>query len=208
MKNISTILSSLALLGVIILFAMKMKDQKTDKSRVVVKDPAGKEVEVPGGKVAYVDIDTLEANYDYFKKKKLEFEARQKNIDADLERMATALQNEYAALQNKAQKGELTQAEGENAQQALLKKQQELEMKRQDLGSKYMKDQDVFNKEIHDNLHKYIEIYNEEKGYDYILSYSKDGSILFANKALDVTQDIIQGMNSKESDSKQAKKDK
>ncbi|MCC7030290.1 MAG: OmpH family outer membrane protein [Chitinophagaceae bacterium] len=208
MKNISTILSSLALLGVIVLLVMKMKEQKAEKSRVVVKDQTGKEVALAGGKVAYVDIDTLEANYDYFKKKKLEFEARQKNIDADLERMASSLQNEYVALQNKAQKGELSQAEGENAQQALMKKQQEMELKRQDLGSKYLKDQEVFNKEIHDNLHKYIEIYNEEKGYDYILSYSRDGSILFANKELDVTQDIIKGMNSKSAETKQAKKDK
>jgi outer membrane protein len=46
-------------------------------------------------------------------------------------------------------------------------------------------------------LHKYIELYNEEKGYDYILSYSKDGSILYANKENDITRDIIEGMNSK-----------
>ncbi len=206
MKNISTILSSLALLGVIVLFGMKMKEQKPAKTSTIVKDSSGKEVEVAGGKVAYVDIDTLEANYDYFKRKKVEFESRQKAIDADLERMANALQNEYVALQNKAQKGELTQAEGESAQQTLMKKQQELEMKRQDMGSKYMKDQEAFNKEIHDNLHKYIELYNEEKGYDYILSYSKDGSILYANKALDITEDIIKGMNSKQADGKSSKK--
>ena len=199
MKNLSTILSALALLGVIILFGMKMKEQKPAKQRTQSKESTGKETPLAGGKVAYVDIDTLEANYDYFKKKKAEFETRQKNIDADLEKMANS-------LQNKAQKGELTQAEGENAQQALMQKQQELELKRQNLGSKYMKDQEAFNKEIHDNLHKYIEIYNEEKGYDYILSYSKDGSILFANKELDVTQDIIKGMNNKLAETKESSK--
>lgn len=202
MKNISTFLSALALLGVIILFVMKMTEQKTAKPRMVAKDSSGKEVVIAGGKIAYVDIDTLEANYDYFKRKKAEFETRQKNIDADLEKMANALQNEYVALQNKAQKGELTQAEGEAAQQALMQKQQDLELKRQSLGSKYMKDQEAFNKEIHDNLHDYIKIYNEEKGYDYILSYSKDGSILYANDALDVTQDIIKGMNTKKAETK------
>ncbi|MBK9482916.1 MAG: OmpH family outer membrane protein [Bacteroidetes bacterium] len=206
MKNLSTILSALALLGVIILFGMKLKEQKPAKQRTQLKESTGKEIPIAGGKVAYVDIDTLEANYDYFKKKKAEFETRQKNIDADLEKMANSLQNEYVALQNKAQKGELTQAEGENAQQALMQKQQELELKRQNLGSKYMKDQEAFNKEIHDNLHKYIEIYNEEKGYDYILSYSKDGSILFANKELDVTQDIIKGMNNKLAETKESSK--
>ena len=195
MKNISTIFSSLALLGVIVLFAMKMNEKKAVKPKVITKDAAGKEVVLAAGKIAYVDIDTLEAHYDYFKKKKVEFEVRQKNIDADLEKMANSLRNEVVAFQKKAQNGELTEAQGQAAQQELLKKEQELELKRQNLGAKYMKDQDAFNKEIHDNLHDYIEIFNEEKGYDYILSYSKESSILFANKELDVTQEIIDGMN-------------
>ena len=110
--------------------------------------------------------------------------------------MANALQNEYVSLQKKAQNGELSQSEGEAAQQRLMQKQNELENKRQSLGSKYLKDQEDFNKEIHDNLHEYIKEYNEEAGYDYILSYSKDGSILYANDALDITQEVVKGMNS------------
>lgn len=196
MKNLPIIFSSLALVGVAILFGMNLKSNKKSRPEVItIKDSTGKEVIVAGARIAFVDIDTLESNYDYFKKRKVEFENRQKSIDAELEKMANTLQNEYAGLQKKAQDGLMSQAEGEAAQQRLMAKQQELELKRQNLGAKYLKDQDVFNKEIHDNLHKYIEQYNEEKGYDYILSYSKDGSILYANKGLDVTQDIIDGMN-------------
>ncbi|HPI55397.1 MAG TPA: OmpH family outer membrane protein [Chitinophagaceae bacterium] len=197
MKYLSLVLSSLAIVGVIALFLMKSGDKKTARPIIKKLDSTGKEVLVAGSRIAYVDIDTLEANYDYFKRKKSEFESRQKNIDADLEKSANALQNEYIALQKRAQSGQLSEAEGETAQQRLMQKQQELELKRQNLGTKYMKDQEAFNKEIHDNLHKYIELYNEEKGYDYILSYSKDGSILYANKENDITRDIIEGMNSK-----------
>jgi outer membrane protein len=197
MKNLPLIFSSLALVGVAILFGMKLTDKKSSKPSIIkVKDNSGKEVSLSGSKVAFVDIDTLESNYNYFKKKKAEFESRQKSIDAELEKMANALQNDYIALQKKAQNGELSQTEGEAAQQRLMKRQQELELKRQNLADKYIKDQESFNKEIHDNLHEYIEKYNEEMGYDYILSYSKDGSILFADKTLDITQDIIKGMNS------------
>lgn len=197
MKQLSLVLSSLALIGVVALFVMKSKDKSPVRQVIKTKDSTGKEVIVSGSKIAYVDIDTLEANYDYFKRKKSEFETRQKNIDAELEKSANQLQNDYEVLRKKAESGQLSQAEGEAAQQRLMQRQQELELKRQNLGTKYMKDQEAFNKEIHDNLHRYIEIYNEEKGYDFILSYSKDGSILFANKELDVTQDIIEGMNSK-----------
>lgn len=196
MKNLPLIFSSLSLIGVVVLFGMNLSSSKSGKSSSSARPAANGNVAGSGFKVAYVDIDTLEASYDYFKKKKAEFESRQKNIDAELERMANALQNDYISLQKKAEKGELSQAQGEEAQQSLLKRQQELELKRQNLAEKYMKDQEAFNKEIHDNLHAYIEKYNEEKGYDYILSYSKDGSILYANKELDVTEDIIKGMNS------------
>ncbi|MEZ5046448.1 MAG: OmpH family outer membrane protein [Chitinophagaceae bacterium] len=195
MKNLSLILSALSLVGVIVLFGLQSKSKKSSPAVVVTKDSSGKETIVSASRIAYVDIDTLEANYDYFKRKKDEFEKRQKNIDAELERSANALQNEYMSLQKRAQEGKLTQSEGETAQERLLKKQQELEIKRQNLASKFLKDQENFNKEIHDNLHDYIKKYNQENGYDYILSYSKDGSILYANSALDITQQVIQGMN-------------
>lgn len=196
MKHLPLVFSSLALIGVAFLFATRSGNKPGKPAVIKTRDSSGKEIVVSGARIAYVDIDTLEANYDYFKRKKSEFETRQKNIDAELERMANALQNEYVSLQKKAQNGELSQSEGEAAQQRLMQKQNELENKRQSLGSKYLKDQEDFNKEIHDNLHEYIKEYNEEAGYDYILSYSKDGSILYANDALDITQEVVKGMNS------------
>ncbi len=197
MKQLPLILSSLSLVGVLVLFGMKMNEPKSGKKPVLLqaKDSSGNPVTMSGMRVAYVDIDTLESHYTYFKAKKEEFELRQKQIDAELEKMANALQNDYVALQKKAQAGQMTESEGEAAQQSLMKRQQEIEMKRQNLGTKYLKDQEDFNKELHDDLYSYIEEYNADKGYDYILSYSKDGSILYANDAYNITEDIISGMN-------------
>lgn len=197
MKNLSLVLSSVALVGVAVLLGMQLSGKKESKTPVLIqaKDSSGKMVNVSGMRVAYVDIDTLESGYTYFKMRKEEFETRQKQIDAELEKMANSLQNDYVALQKKAQAGQLSESEGEAAQQSLMKRQQEIEMKRQNLGTKYLKDQEDFNKELHDDLYSYIEEYNADKGYDYILSYSKDGSILYANDAHNVTADIIRGMN-------------
>ena len=197
MKNLSLIFSSLALIGVFVLLGLKFSEKKTiTKPAITMKDSSGKEVLISGGKVGYVDIDSLESNYNYFKIKKAEFEARQKSIDAELEKMATSLQNEYINLRKQAEAGTLTQSQGEAAQQRLGQREQELELKRQSLGAKFLKDQEVFNKEVHDKLYAYIEKYNVDKGYDYILSYTKDGAILYANKDLDLTKDVIEGMNS------------
>ncbi|HNF71761.1 MAG TPA: OmpH family outer membrane protein [Chitinophagaceae bacterium] len=193
MRLLTTLCSVLALAGVLVLFILQFNGKKNTRSTHA--SPVGGKPASGGVKIGFVDIDTLEANYGYFKQKKTEFENRQKNIDAELEKMSNSIQSDYLALQKRAQAGSLPESEAEEAQQRLMQRQQELELKRQTLGARFLKDQEAFNKEIHDNLHAYIEKYNDEMGYDYILSYSKDGSILFANPALDITQDIIEGMN-------------
>jgi outer membrane protein len=158
----------------------------------------------PTGKIAYVDMDTLEAKYDYLKAKKSELEKKTAALDAEVGKMAQNLQNEYAAFQKKAQAGTLTQAEGEAGQKRLGEMQQNIETRRQTLGAQLMKEQEAFTKDLQSKLDAYLLKYNADKGYDYILSYAKGGSILFANKALDITADVIKGMNAE--DSKEATK--
>lgn len=195
MKNLSIIFSSLALIGVFALIGLRLTDKKASRSNAARNVP-GQGVPA-GGRIAYVNIDTLEAHYDFFKAKKAEFEARQKSIDAELEKNAAGLQSDYEALRKKAQEGSLSQTEGEAAQQRLVERQQDLELKRQNLSEKFLKDREEFNKQIHTDLNAYIKEYNEDKGYDIIFTYTEDGTMLYVNPEYDITQDIIDGMNKK-----------
>lgn len=147
------------------------------------------------GKIAFVNLDTLENKYEYFKAKKVEFEKRQKGMQDEVERLARNFQNEVAAFQKKAQAGTLTQAEGEAAQKRLASMQGNLEQRQQSLSEQLMKEQETFNMELQKRLDAFLITYNKEKGYDYILSYIKGGNILYANSALDITDDVIRGMN-------------
>lgn len=147
------------------------------------------------GRIAYVDMDTLQVRYTFLKSKKEELEKKSANIEAELTRGGQALQNEAIAFQKKAQAGGFTQAEGEAAQQRLQKMQMDLENKRQTLGAQLVKENEAFAKELQDRLDKYLLKYNKDKKYDYILSYQKGGSILFANHDLDITEDVAKGMN-------------
>jgi len=128
-------------------------------------------------------------------------------MEGEVERLAKNLQNEYAAFQKKAQAGTLTQAEGEAGQKRLGQMQQNIEEQRQKLGAQLMKEQDAFNAELQQRLDDYLIKYNADKGYDLILSYVKGGNILFANKALDITDDVIKGMNSEDGSKPAAKAD-
>lgn len=192
MKNLSLILSILSLAGVVIIFGMQSgsSKRKTAVTTGTVSDmPAGT------GRIAYVDIDTLEAHYDYLKTKKDEFERRQQRMESELQRSAQQLQQDYMELQQKAQAGTLTQAEGEKAQKRLLQGQQSLETRQQSLAEQLIKERDEFNEEIHNLLDSFLTEYNKDKGYDFILTYTKSGQIMYADKRLNITQDVIDGMN-------------
>jgi len=147
------------------------------------------------GEIAYVNLDTLEAKYAFFKTKKAEFERRQKAMEEEVTRLAQGLQNEYSKFQEKVQKGAMTQSEGEAAQKKLAAMQTNVENRRQSLGTQLMKDQQQFQDDLQQRLDDYIAKYNKDQGYAYILTYVKGGSILFADPSFDITNDIIEGMN-------------
>jgi len=192
MKNIVTILSAATLIGTLA-FSSCHSDKKGEvtTSTTTTTTPL-----VNGsGRIAYVDIDTLEAHYTYLKNKKDLFKKRQQDVDAELQRSAEQIQSDYATVQKKAQANTLTQTEYEAAQKRLGQMQQSLETRKQVLTEQLLKEQDDFNKDLQQRLDKFLEEYNKDKHYDYILSYSRGGSILYSNKELNITSDVIKGMN-------------
>lgn len=188
MKNLSTILSILALAGVATLFFMKQDSGKPTQGSATVNTTATTQI-------AYVNIDTLESKYEYLKDQRKKFEARQEAMKGELERSAQQLQNDYAAAQRKAQAGTMTEAEQQSIGKRLMQMEQSLKTREEALTVQLMKEQEEFNKTLQEQLDKVLAEYNKDKRYDYILSYTKNGTIMYADKALDITEDVIKAMN-------------
>lgn len=205
MKNASIILSSVALVGVLVLFGMQMSGNKKGSGNA---DHASGSSVGGSGRIAYVDIDTLEANYIYLKSKKEEFTKRQNSMKAELQSSAEQMQRDYANVQRKAQAGTLTEAEYQGAQKRLGQMQQSLQTREAALTEQLLKEQDDFNKELQARLDKFLEEYNKDRHYDYILSYSRSGSILYADKNLNITKEVIDGMNKLPNDTSDTTKKK
>ncbi|WP_143307808.1 OmpH family outer membrane protein [Chitinophaga vietnamensis] len=145
-------------------------------------------------KIAYVDLDTLEAHFEYFKQKRGELEKKQQAMENQLNGKARGLQNEYADLQRRA--ASLTQEQGESAQRSLLAKQQQLEQEAQQARATFSEQQAKFNEELQKKLDDFLKVYNADKRYAYIFSYRTGVSnILYRDPAYDVTNDVIKGMN-------------
>jgi outer membrane protein len=192
MKRLSVIFGALAIAGMLFSTACNSGDKKTKNSSAQGSGPTAAG---GGGRIAYVNIDTLEANYTYLKQKKEEFSKRQAGMEAELERSMRQLQSDAAEFTKKAQAGTLTQTEGEAGQKRLLQMQESLEKRKNALAEQLLKEQEAFNKDLHDRLDAFLKEYNADKKYDYILSYSEGGAILYKDESLDITQDVIDGMN-------------
>ncbi len=195
MKNLSTVLSALAFIGVLVLFGLNFSGKKASVTTSETRSGSASPVN-NNSRIAFINIDTFEANYILLKTKKEEFKKRQAGMEAELQRSAQQMQSDYVDVQRKAQT--MSEAELQAAQKRLAQMQQSLETRKQSMEEQFMKDQEAFNNNLHDQLDSFLTDYNKEKHYDFILSYSRSNPvIMYGDKGLNVTQDVLKGMNEK-----------
>ncbi|MCE7062612.1 OmpH family outer membrane protein [Dyadobacter sp. CY343] len=161
---------------------------------------------VAGRKTVYVQIDSLLKNYEFFKDTRKELENKNFQLENELNTKGRSLQNEVAFFQQKAQTMTPEQARSTEAQ--LMKKQQDLMAYRDQSAQALGQEEAKKNEELYKNIRAYIDKYNKENGFEFVLGYSLGGGILFANPSLDVTQKILDGLNKEyKSDGKPAAAD-
>ena len=195
----STLLSlqTVAIAG-IILFATSCNTNKQQPA------PAA----VSGARIAYVNIDTLEEHFELLKQHKEEFRKHKEQMEGELQQSAAQMQAKAQDIQKKAQAQTLTQSEYEAAQKQYMNMQQSLESRNQALTEELVKQQEEMNKDLKKRLDAYLEQYNKDKHYDFILSYSAGGGspVMYANKQYEITNDVIAGMNAATKDELNKKK--
>lgn len=170
--------------------------------------PAAAPATVSGAKIAFVNIDSLEEHYELLKTHREEFKKRKEQMEGELQQSAQQMQNKAQDIQKKAQAQTLSQSEYEAAQKQYMLMQQSLESRNQALTEQLVKEQEEMNKDLKKRLDAYLESYNKDKHYDFILSYSAGGGspIMYANKAYEITKDVIAGMNATSKDEPKAGK--
>ncbi|MRG46144.1 hypothetical protein GFS24_13530 [Chitinophaga sp. SYP-B3965] len=145
-------------------------------------------------RLAYVDIDSLEAHYDYFKEKKAALEKEKETAQNEINARERQLQSELSVLQQRAPT--MTQAEGEAAQMGLQKKAQQHEQNRQSLYAQLQTKEAQFNEDLQKRLDESIKKFNSDNRFAFIFSYRSGASnILYKDEAYNVTNDVIKELN-------------
>jgi outer membrane protein len=124
---------------------------------------------------------------------KEKLEAKGKKLDQDFRNRAQSLQNDINAYQRNV--GTMTIGQAKAVEEDLGKKQQNLQLYQRSLEQEIMTDQAKMNEELYAKITAYLKQYGEEKGLQVVFKYDPSSDLLFGGKTIDITQDVIKGLN-------------
>jgi outer membrane protein len=190
MKNLSTILSSLALIGVIYLLIQGSGNENASgesQTKEVVAKSAG------GLNLAFVDTDSLVSKYDYHQELKAKLEGRAQNMEADLASKSKTFQENITILEQQA--GNMSPQQIQQAQAELQQKQQELMMYRDEQSQALSREEQELTLLLKEDMDNLLDSLKVEMGYDFIFSFDPTSSVLAANPEWDITDIVVEGLN-------------
>ena len=189
MKKILTNLSKVAA-GLVIAAAVISCGKEQPKTNTSVTTSTVNKSEA----IVFVNSDSLLNNYEYFKDVKNVFQEKSKKAQSDLTAKGTAFQKEVAQYQQNA--ANLSADQRTSTEQRLARKQQELAAYNQNAGNALANEEAVENEKLYNKVSEFLKGYAKTKGYKMVLTYSKaNPTVLFADESLDVTKDVLAGLN-------------
>jgi outer membrane protein len=202
MKNTSLILSVISLVAVVVFGVVSLTGKDTVKAEAAeVEATAG----AAKGDIVYIDLDSILMEYDMANDLRSVVETKVQNIQAEVTRRGQKLESEVKSFQEKLDKGLMTRSVAEVQSQKL--QQQELEFnnyaaqKQQEI----QEEQVVMMNQLGDAIQTFLDNYNKEKQYAMIITNSGGAPVITADPELDITEDVIAGLNEQYIKTKNAK---
>jgi outer membrane protein len=191
MRNISTILSIIALALTGVLFYLHFSSKGASKNVPVAADKDGHH----DFKIAYFDIDSLQSSYTFYKDALEEMKGKESAANAELQDIKARYQRRIQQLQEKGPT--MSQAEGEAAQREVAKMDQDYRKREAQLQDNLQNQQMDMTKLMRKQIEDYLAEFNKQKGYAYIFSYEPGFIMYYKDSLYDVTSALVQGLNEK-----------
>lgn len=188
MKSPQLIINIAFGLAVIVLYYLHFTKGQNNKREIIAP-----QIDLKSSKIVYINTDSLWENYEFVKEIKKTLAAQRTQAESEFAQKYQALANEEQNFREIAQR--LSEEEGIKQQQELLQKEQKLGEFREQMQERLMKGEQDKNEEITKNITEYLKKAYVSTPYTYILGYTTGGGILFANQNLDITTEVVKGLN-------------
>lgn len=157
-------------------------------------------------RIAYVEYDSLLLNFDFAQEVQKELIRKEMSINNIIEKERKSIQEEAAAFEQKVQNNVFaTQERAQAEYDKIMKKDQELLQRGQAMFAEFEKESLAKSNEVTQSILNYIQEYNKDAKFDFILT-KMGGNMLYANEALDITKEVVDGLNAKYSNNNDKKK--
>lgn len=189
MKYISTILSVIALALIGVLF-YQQSSHHSEPKRITdgEKKTAGNEF-----RIAYFDMDTLEAHYDYFKDAQATVKSKENAMNMELSSLDRSNQKKVEGWRQKG--NTMTPAETEQAQQEYQAMQQNFQSRKSALEQELYKNTEDLKTNIRKKVEDFLKEYNKQKSYSFIFAYDPSSFIYYKDTLYNITPDLLEGLN-------------
>lgn len=150
-----------------------------------------------GSNIFYVQIDSVISQFDMATDLSGELESKYNSSEAAFQAKQEAYQRDVNDYQYKVQRGLVTRSDAQTIEQQLYAKQQDLVRLQQELTNEITEKQAVMNRQVINSIMEYLKENSAELNYKYVLGTSFGGNILYANDSLDITGNVVKGLNEK-----------
>lgn len=191
MKKILLTMSVAVMLG-LGMTSCNNQPQKNDTQKSATKGSIADSSD--GLKIAYVEVDSIESQYNYWKDVTKLMQGKQANIQKTLQGKQQSLQQAAQNFQQGIQSNKYSQEQAQQIQAGLQQQAQEGDALQQRLGAEYQKEAEKYQKALSDSIHHFLAEYNKDKKFSIIFAKQGD-NILYAQDAFDITDQVVAGLN-------------
>ncbi len=191
MKRMNFIVNGLSALAIVAAFAQCDGNKGADTATSNAAPARG----VSDLKIAYVEIDSLLNNYNLCKDLNETMIKKQENVEVTLKEKMKDLDNEVRDFERKYQNNVFTPERAQQEQNRLIKKRQDLEALHQRLMGELQQENDKNSIRLRDSINAYLKEYNKDRKYSLIINNAGFNNLLHVDPALNITQEVIDGLN-------------
>jgi len=196
MKNINIILNIVLFVALGVLYFLHFSSGKQYKSSdkadpVTVKDFSSS---LP---IAYVNIDSLLVHMKMYNDLQEDLSKKQQSLEANFASKYRIFEQSVNQFQNEVSKGLLTRSEMQTKDQQLANERMKLESLQSEYLNQMQEEGMVGQRKVINYIMEYLKEYNHQKGLQYIFSFSFGSNLLYAHDNLDITAEVLAGLNNK-----------
>lgn len=181
-------------IAVVVLFVLHFSDSGGKTAGVAAIGNSGDSSAImPAARIAYFEMDSLEQQYLLIKEVQANLKLKEQAISTELNGLKNGYVGRVQQLQAKApsmnqQEGEAAQAEINQMEKNLQQKEARFAQDLQEMQFKLMQD-------INKRIENYLAEYNKDKQFAYIISRQAGDFIYFRDTTMNITADLIKGLN-------------